>query len=256
MVPELLKAQAEASFTAILDVLRRMHLGFERSFPPGTELVHQGCAVEQFYLLVQGVSKMTHINSGGRELTIGLQFGASLIGAAYVALESACPLTVTTVTRCCVYLVRSARITQLLRARPEFAFHVSRLLACESAECTRALMEVESATARHRLVEMLKSLGGSSQLPSQIGARPSARLRSYEMAELLAITPEHFSRLVRSLRREGVLVKGRRTIALDDATRARSEPVSVGKPGVWSLNLSNGDLWVQKQAGTDQRKSK
>jgi len=214
LIPDLLKDHTEASFAAILKELTRAHLAIERSFRPGVVLVQQGCVVEQLCMVAKGITKRAFLESSGRELIMGLRFGPAMVAGDYTILGIPCPLTVTTVSQCSAYLVRSEALRQLLVTKPGIAFHISRLLACESAEYASALMEVRSGSTRKRLVELLKRLRGSSDLSDKTGAELAVHLRNYEMAELLAVTPEHLSRLVRSLRHEGVLRTDRRKVVL------------------------------------------
>jgi hypothetical protein len=66
------------------------------------------------------------------------------------------------------------------------------------------------------------------------------------MAELLAVTPEHLSRLVRSLRREGVLRRDRRNVVLYE-TGQRGAARSVDRDEAVVLrNGSNCDVWLQR----------
>jgi CRP-like cAMP-binding protein len=130
-----------------------------RSFPPGVVLVQQGSVVRQLHLLAKGITKRPFLERNGRELIVGLRYGPGMIAGDYTMLGISCPLTVTTVSECSVYLVPAQALQQLLEGKPKFILHISRLLACESAEYASALMEFSSASTRQRLVELLKKLG-------------------------------------------------------------------------------------------------
>ena len=245
MIPHLLKSHSDSSFTAIVEELTRARLATIRSFPPGVVLVQQGSVVRQLHLLAKGITKRTFLERNGRELIVGLRYGPGMIAGDYTMLGISCPLTVTTVSQCSVYLVPAQALQQLLEGKPKFTLHISRLLACESAEYASALMEFSSASTRQRLVELLKKLGGSSRLSDTTSAEVNVHLKNYEMAELLAVTPEHLSRLVRSLRREGVLRRDRRNVVLCE-TGQRGAARSVDRDEAVVLrNGSNCDVWLQ-----------
>jgi CRP-like cAMP-binding protein len=83
---------------------------------------------------------------------------------------------------------------------------MSRSIARESLNQTMAIIDASCGDARRRLIKLLSQQTLSNDdTKSDIELSAGMLLKKNEIAKLLAVTPEHLSRLIRELKRDGVL---------------------------------------------------
>jgi CRP-like cAMP-binding protein len=110
-----------------------------------------------------------------------------------------------TVTECSLKRFPTRQFCEVIRQYPDLSWHLHQLNASELLEARAALLELKSHSADRRLkrllLQVIPELGsthrhnGSVRLP----------LRHWEIAQVLGVTPEHLSRLLKRLEKEGFL---------------------------------------------------
>jgi CRP/FNR family cyclic AMP-dependent transcriptional regulator len=187
----------------------------EAECQPGFRLLSEGCRCEHMYLLTRGAIKLSFIDRAGREFILSLRSATRAVGIEAAVLDVPSLCSATAVTPCLVRKFPAKAVRQFLRDRPEVSFHASHSLSWESIEQTTALMELVSRSARQRLLTLLRRLHGASAGSTAVELG-EAQLKRHELAKLLGVTPEHLSRLLRALRRDGLLQGGTGRIVLSD----------------------------------------
>lgn len=184
---------------------------------PGAALLWQGDRPGRVYYLVSGRVKLTR-NASGRELIIGVRCAGSFVGAADALLECEHAFSAQTLTACHLLALSAAALKRIAYADHDFCLH---LLRCELGEMSE---ELDNATGvgclgvRQRLERYLRRLV-SSAAGGQGPVRIELPLRHWELAQLLAITPEHLSRVLRELESEGLVERRRGWLVVPDPDR-------------------------------------
>ncbi len=188
-------------------------------YPAGVNLIKQGFPVQFIYVLMRGVVKLSFVEESGREIIANLRPSVCIVGADAALLQVPSLVTATTVTGCRIRQIPIARIMTLLQNNASLSFYMSCSIARESLTQTGAVIDMTSGNARQRLLRLLSHFTLSSD-DAPAAASAGTLLKKNEIAKLLAITPEHLSRLIRGLRRDGILDSHDRKIVLRRAVAA------------------------------------
>ncbi len=184
------------------------HWSFElesrQAYPAGTELFCQGSPVHDVYWLDEGLVKLVRLEPDGRERILGLRFSPRLLGVALAVLELPSPVSAVTVTRCQVRRISGHDLARAIAADERFSWVVHRVQSEEVLEQFQMLAELSASSSRDRLEHFLLRLVVALS-SATANMRLQLPLKHYEIAQFLAVTPEHLSRLFRQLCDEGVI---------------------------------------------------
>lgn len=195
-----------------------------QTYPPGVELFYQDAMVREVYWLEDGLVKLVRVDGEGRERILGLRSPGRLVGAALVIVGRPSPVSAVTVTRCRLCRMSGHEFAQMISADSNLSWKVHEMQSREVYGQFQRLAELSGASSRERLEHFLRSL-----LPftAASNARAEVRvclpLKRWELAQLIAVTPEHLSRLFRQLSDEGVIQFRRGWIVIPDAHRLRTD---------------------------------
>jgi CRP/FNR family transcriptional regulator len=179
--------------------------GMVRTYGPGAELLQQGAPADDVYLIHEGVVKLVWADLKGRQTIVGLRFSESFLGTSAVITTDVCPTGAITVTRSIIERVSAGRFLDRLREDPELAWRVHQRHSRELYEQMNWLGELACCPARSRVANLLRRLAVSSEPNGPNNARVHLPLKRKEIAELIAITPEHLSRLLHEFSKEGYI---------------------------------------------------
>jgi CRP-like cAMP-binding protein len=187
-------------------------------YPAKVKLFRQGDFAESAYFLKFGLVKLVCVDSKGREVIVGLRSSGRLLGAAAVVLNQPYPTAATTITHCQLARISADEIRQLLNTKVEFSRHLHQLHAQEVHDHLRNMVELASSSAEYRLSKLFAELAsGTPSPPGGIGT--SIPFKQWEIAELLAITPEHTSRILRRMEQRGLVMRSGGHIFVPDLAR-------------------------------------
>lgn len=208
------------AFVALNRELSPHHVLTDRSYAPSIRLVAQGFHIERVFLITGGVVKLSFINNDGREFIVSLRSAPFILGAAGAMLAARSLVTATTVTHCTGRQLSAADFRTFAKGNSDLAYHVGRALARECRNHTIEVMETRSRHTRHRLIKLLRDLDMDA-FDTNSPADYAGLLKKNEIAKLLAITPEHLSRLLRAMQREGLVRRDKRRIIIQNTTSAQ-----------------------------------
>ena len=178
--------------------------GIIRAYPGGTQLFAQGDSATGAYLLRRGVIKLIWCDPDGRETIVGLRWPGSFVGAPALIATLPSPTSVVTLVECAVEQIPGDAFVRMLRANAAFAMRVQQAQSQEIVELMHDLGQLGCISAMTRLGNLFRKLAGSA---GDQGCLPDGRLRlplkRKELAALLAISPEHLSRILREMVAEG-----------------------------------------------------
>lgn len=193
-------------------------------YSPKVELFPQGRLADSVYLVTSGIVKLLYVNSKGKEVIVGLRHPGHLLGASSVILGEKYRASAETATLCCLIRVPAIEFVRLLDSNPDFSKFVHRAVAEEESNHFNRLVEQISHSTYHRLVKLLHQIISASRMAeARTTLQLSIPLKQWEIAELLAVTPEHTSRVLRLLEHDGLVQrKNGSLIVLDVAKLASS----------------------------------
>ncbi len=197
-------------------------LSVARIYPAGEELFRQGAFPRGAYFIASGYVKLTSVDTDGRQLIIGLRSAGSILGAASVILEKSHPVSATTVTSCTLRYISSSAFISLLKEDAHFSWLVQLEQSRESYERITRIVQLGCGSARQRLAELLCQLiSANPVIESQPEVCLHLPLKQWEVAQLIAVTPEHLNRIVRQMQREEILRWTKSCVVIPDWQRLR-----------------------------------
>jgi CRP-like cAMP-binding protein len=186
--------------------VQRGQFGVVRSFATGIELFRQNEFADDVYLLQRGVIKLSWMDSSGHETIIGLCWPGSFLGSAARFTANPHPATAASITPCVVERIRGDIFAHLVQSDPDFSSMVHLSHSRDVLELVASLGELACISARLRLEGFLKRLNESVELEAfSKDGRLLLPLKRKDLAAVIKITPEHLSRLLSQLQREGIL---------------------------------------------------
>ncbi len=172
--------------------------------PAGGELIRQGMPAREMLFVESGLVKISHIDEDGDESIIDLRSSGHVLCIAAAILGGRYTFTAKALTDCQVRRVRVEDLFRKIASDPEF----SRLLhLAQSREILASLTlmtRIARWSARRRFEHLLRSLG-SSRTPHSAPLRVYLPLKQWELAQLLAVTPAHLSRMLSRMEADGAL---------------------------------------------------
>ena len=195
-----------------------------QEYPAQIGLFKQDTLPHEVYLIEAGLVKLTHIEGNGKELVVGLRSSNWIIGASAVILNKKHGFSAETLTGCQIRRITVPFFLDLLRHDREFAWNFQQVQSYELYDQLSQLVGFGCLSARIRLEQLL------SQLISTLGFKAGETmiqlqlpLRHWELAELIAVTPEHLSRLLKEMQLEGIVHRDKGWIYISDVRRLRSQ---------------------------------
>lgn len=186
-------------------VLRK--LAPTRWCPPAVEFFRQGAPATEIYLLDRGAVKLIHLTADGRELIVGLRFSGSVLGLPPAVLAEAHPASGITLTRCSFRRVAICAFLSTIAADARLCHYVLKEHCRELLDQTHQLAGI-ALSARERLERIILRLAMDDQA-SQNRASKCIRLRpllrQWEIAQLIGVTPQHLSRLLKRMQEDGLI---------------------------------------------------
>ncbi len=195
-----------------------------QKYPAGIGLFKQGMMPFEVYLIEAGLVKLTHNEGNGKELVVGLRTPNWIVGAAAVILNAKHGFSAETLTGCQIRCIPAPFFLNLLHNDTEFAWHFQQVQSHELFDQLSQLVGIGCRSARHRLEQLLSQLISSLGLKAgEIKIQLQLPLKHRELAELIAVTPEHLSRLLKKMQLEGIVQRDKGWIHIPDVRRLRSQ---------------------------------
>ena len=193
-------------------------------YPVGTVLALQGCEARDIFFIEDGLAKLVRLDGNGREQILGLRGPGWILGAAFVLAGRSHPANVVAVTACTVRRLSREAFLAMLTEQPDLSWHVHRMHSREVLSQFHHMADLGARTARQRLECALQRLAAVTN-PNGAGreVRLLSPLKRWELASLIAVTPEHLSRLLKGLRDDGVIRVDRGWIVITDMRRLASD---------------------------------
>lgn len=187
----------------------------EQLYPAGVELFQQGAKTADVYLIRHGVVKLVCSNAQGSQVIITLRFKDSLIGAPSVILDAAQPTSAITVSKCNILRIPAEVFLCILKHDNEARWSLIKMHCSMLLEACVRITELACHDSQARLLRLLRQFAkdiGSFNDKGEMQVSPP--LTRTEMAETIAVSPEHLSRLFKKLEETGMIRVGKGWIIL------------------------------------------
>jgi CRP-like cAMP-binding protein len=185
-------------------------------FPRLTELFRQGFSAHGVFCIHSGLVKLINVAPDGKEIIIGLHSSGWILGAAPVMIQKPYPVSAMTLTRCQLHYVPTADFLDFVKLNSEFARHLLHLCSREVYDQTNQLAMLGTLKARQRLEQLLVQMISSKE---QNETRLKLPLKLEEIAQLIAVKPEHLSRVLKQIEDEGLIRRDKGWIIVSDPQR-------------------------------------
>ena len=193
-------------------------------YPVGTVLIRQGCEPSDIFFIEEGLAKLVRIDGNGREQILGLRGPGWILGAAFVLVGRSHPASVVAVTACTLRRLSREAFLEMMARQTDLSWHVHRMHSREVLSQFHHMADLGVKTARQRLERVLRRLVAVTN-PDNNGkeVRLLSPLKRWELASLIAVTPEHLSRLLKQLRNDGVIRVQKGWIVIPDMQRLAAD---------------------------------
>ena len=190
-----------------------------RAYPALTEILKQDTPARAVYFIEYGLVKLSRIEPSGHEVIAGLRHHNWMIGAPSILLRKKFSFTATAVVDCKIRQISSESFLRLVETNPEFSRHMLRMFSQEIFNYGKAFCSLGSLSAIDRLKRMLYEVMPEMSRSSSHEERVKLHfpLRHKELAQMIAVTPEHLSRLLKQLERDGIIKREKGLLFLTDS---------------------------------------
>jgi CRP-like cAMP-binding protein len=213
-VPFLRQLSREDS-DALLGCVRR------KTIKRGTEILREGAAGEEVVLVLRGRIKLVAFGAERREVVLALRGPGELIGemAAFGAgRRTATGVAVDDVE---AGFLHAQELTSFLRAHPDAAIVMIRMLVRRLAEATRDVVDLATRDSLGRVAKRLVELSAGHGVATASGTKIELSLSQDELARWTGATRETVSRALRLMRQLGWVTTDHKTITVLDVAALR-----------------------------------
>jgi CRP/FNR family transcriptional regulator, cyclic AMP receptor protein len=196
-----------------------------REYPALTEIIEQDRPARAVYFIEYGLVKLSRIETSGHEVIAGLRRRNWIIGAPAVLLGKKYSFTATALVDCKIRHISSERFLSLVETNPEFSRHMLRMFSQEIFNYGKAFCDLGSLPAIDRLKRLLYEIMLEINHPSVYKEQVKLNfpLKHKELAQMIAVTPEHLSRLLKQLERDGIIKREKGLLVLNNGQSLSKE---------------------------------
>jgi CRP/FNR family transcriptional regulator len=175
-------------------------------YPAGTVLSQQGSLPGEVVTIERGIVKLIRLNEYGQKTIVGLRSRGSVLGAASIIMQRPHPVTVVTMTACSLRRIPLKMFLELARTDPKLSWYLHQAHSREAYEQVKQMTALRNLSVRQRLEQLIRDL-----IFLQIRSNQAKRitlnlpLKLCDLAQLIGITPEHLSRVLKQAEDEGIL---------------------------------------------------
>jgi CRP-like cAMP-binding protein len=193
-----------------------------QSYPAGIGLFCQGSSAREVYYVDHGLVKLVWVDPNGHEFILGLRHAGAFLGLAPVILDIVHPVSAITMARSRLVRVPASTFLSFVKNNAEISSSVHEILSREVCDQSIRMAELGCLSSRERVKQMLRHIVQVSQRQIHKTTRSTRfllPLRQCELASMLAVTPEHLSRILKQLREEGIIRWHKGWLVVPDVNR-------------------------------------
>jgi CRP-like cAMP-binding protein len=205
--------------TAFLEALGPIEASYasRRHIRAGVDLYRQGETCAEAFILLEGWVFSSVLLENGSRLILDFAMPGSVIGyqPASTAVRSH---SAQCLTSAIVSAVSRTPLDRLLMRKPDLALQLWELEACRVARANDHLVNVGRRDAHARVAHLLVELfyRATGRVPSVPGETLPVPLTLTHIADAIGLTNVHVSRMLRTLRRDGICAFRQRVLHIQD----------------------------------------
>jgi CRP-like cAMP-binding protein len=196
-------------------------LGVTRRLRPDTRLFVEGGDDTHVEVLRQGYVKVTAAPAGTSQL-LGIRLAEDLVGEFAAIAGSLRTATVTTCGEVVSTVIRQAEFLGYLTARPRVAQQVTATVVERLRWANERRSDIVAYPVHVRLARVLGDVAAACGTPDGHGTPLGVHLNQAELAALIGAAEDTVQRALRTLRAEGLVGTGYRTITVLDPEGLRA----------------------------------
>lgn len=188
-----------------------------KSYPRGAQLFMQNCVPSVVIWVERGLVKLTRVGLTGSETILALRGSGSILGSEEAMCKERYVASAVTATEARICGIPSDEYVNALQSNLALLIEIHRVLNNQNLDALRQAGKLGGDSAKCRLLSFLAGL-----IPTKSGdalrRRIQLPIREWELAQLLAITPWHLSRLLRECVAGGLLEKEKGWLVVRNAS--------------------------------------
>lgn len=175
-------------------------------YPADTVLYEQGSLAQEVYFISDGLVKLHKVLSDGKEFIADLRLIGGLLGAASVILQKPNPVAAVTLTKCRLYRIPAMTFLDLITHNADFVWYLNCVQSYESFRGIERIVQLGCLSAQQRLEQLLWQLISAMQPGAMQNEVPlQLLLKHREISQLVAVTPQHLSRVFKDMQKQGLI---------------------------------------------------
>ncbi len=203
-----------SSFFSNTDNCSESHV---QTFPPHTQIARQGDNAEMLYIIERGSVKLTRLAPNGRELIVGIRRRSYLVGTTAVLLGRTYSFTTTTLVRSSLRCIPAKAFLNLASTNNLLSWHLNIFLSQEIVRQRDRLAANSCMAAKDSLKCFLRELVREQQEDEPYASSElRVPLNNQELAEIIAVTPEHLCRLLKKIEQDGIIRRNKGVLIVSD----------------------------------------
>ena len=201
---------------SLIDGLTPSHV-----YPATIELYRQGSHADEVYFIDRGLLKRVRMERDGHELIVDLRPRGWLLGAAAVITKQQHPVTAITLSESVVQRIPAEVFSGLLKSNTQFSLDVHQMQSHEAIDHITHMGRISCLPAQDRLADLLWELAHALELSTSSSGEVLLRLplKHWELAQLIAVTPEYLSRLLKKMQRDGIVRQNKGLMIIQDVEK-------------------------------------
>ncbi|MGO9611801.1 MAG: Crp/Fnr family transcriptional regulator [Dissulfurispiraceae bacterium] len=196
-----------------------------REYPARTQIIKQGEPARAVYFIEHGLVKLSSIDPSGYEVIAGLRRSHWFIGAPAVLLGKINSFTATSLIDCKIRDISAKNFLSLIEANCEFSRQVLKMFSQVIFNYGKAFCNLGCLSAIDRLKRLLYEIMIEIQEPLTLKDKVKLTfpLKNKELAQMIAVSPEYLSRLLKQLERDGLITREKEMIVLNNCQSLTKE---------------------------------
>lgn len=188
-------------------------------FRRGGIIFQEGTPALGVYCIHSGLAKLYKTGDGGEPLVIRLLKPGEIVGCRPMLSDEPYAATAEAVADTTVCIIPRETLRRLLDQSKILTNELMARLARDLRVSEDQALSLAQTSARRRAAQLLVSLHDTFSETQETRGAPFAALQRKEMAQMIGVTPETFSRVLRLFADEGLLRLTRDSIVLEDLRR-------------------------------------
>jgi CRP-like cAMP-binding protein len=179
-------------------------------------IFHQDTQPHAVYLIERGMVKLVRVMENGQSTIIGLRRRYWLMGAPAVLLDKRYFTTAITLTATSVRCIPARDFLNLAKTNEDFSLYIHLLLSQEIVKQMKSMEARNCLPTRDRMKHFLREMIDEQNFEGREPPSYSWPLTNKELAQLLAVTPEHLCRVLKEMKQERLIQCAKGVLTVTD----------------------------------------